>query len=132
MDALATVVSNALRNGDLAAMTALLANDVRWGAPEQSVPTCTSNSQVLRWYENAQLAGASADVVETVVLGQNILLGLNVRRDTGPDIESTPAIRWQVMSVEDDKIAEIRGYDSRVEAERFATSGTSNWSLRGQ
>jgi hypothetical protein len=36
------------------------------------------------------------------------------------------------MSVEDDKIAEIRGYDSRVEAERFATSGTSNWSLRGQ
>ena len=132
MDALATVVSNALRNGDLAAMTALLANDVRWGDPDQSVPTCTSNSQVLRWYENAQLAGASADVVETVVLGQNILLGLNVRRDTGPDIESTPAIRWQVMSVEDDKIAEIRGYDSRVEAERFATSGTSNWSLRGQ
>jgi ketosteroid isomerase-like protein len=132
MDALATVVSNALRNGDLVAMTALLANDVRWGDPDQSVPTCTSNSQVLRWYENAQLAGASADVVETVVLGQNILLGLNVRRDTGPDIESTPAIRWQVMSVEDDKIAEIRGYDSRVEAERFATSGTSNWSLRGQ
>jgi ketosteroid isomerase-like protein len=132
MDALATVVSNALRNGDLVAMTALLANDVRWGDPEQSVPTCTSNGQVLRWYENAQLAGASADVVETVVLGQNILLGLNVRRDTGPDTESTPAIRWQVMSVEDDKIAEIRGYDSRVEAERFATSGTSNWSLRGQ
>jgi ketosteroid isomerase-like protein len=127
MDALATVVSSALQNGDLAAITALLANDVRWGAPEQSVPTCTSKSQVLRWYENAQLAGASADVVETIVLGQNILLGLKVRRDTGPDTESTTFVRWQVMSVEDDKIAEIRGYDSRVEAERFATSGTSNW-----
>jgi len=127
MDALATVVSSALQNGDLAAITALLANDVRWGAPEQSVPTCTSKSQVLRWYENAKLAGASADVVETIVLGQNILLGLKVRRDTGPDTESTTFVRWQVMSVEDDKIAEIRGYDSRVEAERFATSGTSNW-----
>jgi len=32
------------------------------------------------------------------------------------------------MSVENGRIAEIRGYGSRSETERFATSGTSNWS----
>lgn len=127
MDAMADVVSSALQRGDLPVITALLANDVRWGAPEQSVPTCTNKSQVLRWYEGAQLAGASADVVETVVFGQNILLGLKVRRDPRAKSESEPIDRWQVMSVEDGKISEIRGYDSRIEAERFATSGTSIW-----
>jgi hypothetical protein len=104
-----------------------LANDVRWGAPEQSVPTCTNKSQVLRWYESAQQAGASADVIETVVLGQHILLGLKVQRNPRSKSESKPMVRWQVMSIEDGKIAEIRGYETRSEAERFATSGTSNW-----
>jgi ketosteroid isomerase-like protein len=127
MDAMAIVVSRALQEGDLGAMSALLAHDVRWGAPEQSVPTCTNKSQVLRWYESAQLAGVSADVVETLVLGKNILLGLRVRGNPRATSELTPNVRWQVMSVEEGKIAEIRGYESRDEAQRFATSGTSNW-----
>jgi hypothetical protein len=31
------------------------------------------------------------------------------------------------MSIDDDKIAEIRGYEARSDAERFATSDTSDW-----
>jgi ketosteroid isomerase-like protein len=127
MDAVATVVSNAMQSGDLPTITALLAPDVRWGDPEQSVPTCTNKSQVLRWYENAHRAGASADVIETVVLGRNILLGLAVRGNPRATSPTDPDVRWQVMSIEDGKIAEIRGYESRGDAERFATSGTSHW-----
>ncbi len=126
MDELAAAIAGALQSGDLAAITALMANDVRWGAPEQSVPTCRNKSQVLRWYENAQLAGASAQVIETIVLGEHIVLGVMVQGN--PRAESpSPSLRWQVMSVKDGQVAEIRGYDSRSEAEEFALSGVSNW-----
>jgi len=126
MDELAAAVAGALQSGDLAAITALMANDVRWGAPEQSVPTCRNKSQVLRWYENAQLAGASAQVIETIVLGEHIVLGVMVQGN--PRAESpSPSLRWQVMSVKDGQVAEIRGYDSRGEAEEFARSGVSIW-----
>ena len=127
MEAMATLVSNAMQAGDLPVITSLLAPDVRWGDPHQSVPTCRNKSQVLRWFENAQQAGASADVIETIVLGQHILLGLAVRGNPRATTKEKPVVRWQVMSIEDGKIAEIRGYESRSDAEHFAVAGTSNW-----
>lgn len=127
MHDLALTVRDALQGGDLVALTSLMAPDVRWGAPEQSVPTCSNKRQVLRWYEAAQLAGASAEVVETRVVGRHLVLGMRVTGNPRAESPTTPSWRWLVMSVENGKIAEIRGYGSRSDAEEFATSGVSNW-----
>ncbi len=124
---LAVAVRDAMQRGDLAQLASLMAPNVRWGAPEQSVPTCQNKGQVQRWYEAAQSAGASAEVVDTYVMGRHLVVALNVTGNPRAESASTPSMRWQVMSVQDGAIAEIRGYESRREADEFATTGTSTW-----
>jgi ketosteroid isomerase-like protein len=124
---LAIAVRDALQRGDLVALTSRMAPDVRWGAPEQSVPTCQNRGQVLRWYEKAQSVGASAEVVDTHVLGRHLVLGLRVKGNPRSESPRTPSMRWQVLSIENGTIAEIRGYESRRDAVEFATAGVSSW-----
>ncbi len=130
MNDLAIAVRDALRRGDLGALASLLAPDVRWGAPEQSVPTCQNKRQVLRWYEAAQLAGASAEIVDVRVLGRHLVLRVMVTGNPRAESPTMSSMRWQVRSGEKGMSAEIRGYDSRREAEEFATTGGSSWSAR--
>jgi hypothetical protein len=58
-------------------------------------------------------------------VGTNILVGLKIVAN--PRTKSKVATRWQVLSVHDGRIAEIRGYERRGEAMTFATSGVSAW-----
>jgi len=127
MDVLAARVRLALESADLTVMGELLAPDARWGAPEQKVPTCRNSQQILQWYEAGKNMGVRADVTEMVIIDTNIVVGLQMR--ARPDVASNAAddVRWQVLSVEDGRIAEIRGYETRHEATDFATTGVSNW-----
>jgi ketosteroid isomerase-like protein len=126
MDVLATQVRLALESADLTVMGELLAPDARWGAPEQKVPTCRNSQQILQWYEAGKNMGVRADVTEMVVIDTNIVVGLH--RRARPDVASNAQdVRWQVLSVKDGRIAEIRGYETRHEATEFATTGVSNW-----
>ena len=111
---------------DLEMMAVLLAPDARWGAPQQEVPTCRSAREILAWYELARDNGVRAEITEIGVVGDNILVGLKVRSD--PDKMLNVATRWQVLSVRDGLVAEIRGYERRHDAMTFATSGVSHWS----
>ncbi len=127
MDMLASQVRHALETADLTVMGELLAPDARWGAPEQKVPTCRNAKQILKWYEAGKNNGVRADVTEMVIIDTNIVVGLQMR--ASPDVPSNPDddVRWQVLSVEDGRVAEIRGYETRDEATEFASSGVSNW-----
>lgn len=127
MDTLATQVRHALESADLTVMGELLAADARWGAPEQKVPTCRNSQQILKWYEAGKNKGVRADVTEMLIIDTNIVVGLQMR--ASPEVPSNNAddVRWQVLSVEDGRIAEIRGYETRREATEFATTGVSNW-----
>jgi ketosteroid isomerase-like protein len=79
----------------------------------------------------AQANGVSADVTEVVVVGENIVVGLkihtNPKTKTKTKTKTNVNTRWQVLSVRDGRIAEIRGYETRGDATSFATSGVSNW-----
>jgi hypothetical protein len=127
METLASEIRRAMELVDLPAMGDLLAPDARWGAPEQDVPTCRDAQQILSWYEVARDNGVRADVTESVVIGDNIVIGLNVHPKPDDGAKSRDAQRWQVLSVKDGLVAEIRGYERRRMAIDFATSGVSNW-----
>jgi hypothetical protein len=111
---------------DLTVMEELLAPDARWGAPEQDVPACRNAKEILAWYEMARDNGIRADITETVVIRDNILVGLKVIA-TG-DVKSKPVTRWQVLKVENGLVTELRGYERRGDATEQAESGISNWS----
>ena len=124
---LAAEVRRAMESSDLTTMASLLAPDARWGAPEQDVPTCRNAQQVLSWYELARDNGMRAEITDVVVIDERIVVGLHVRSATDISSHTADSVRWQVLSVEDGRIAEIRGYESRDEATAFATHGLSNW-----
>jgi hypothetical protein len=127
MEALAERVRLAMDSADLVAMEALLSPDARWGAPEQEVPTCRNAKQIISWYEMARDTEVRADVTEMTIIGDRIVIGLIIR--PRPEDASNPSggVRWQVLSVEDGLVAEIRGYETHDEAKSFATAGVSNW-----
>jgi ketosteroid isomerase-like protein len=127
MEMLAERVRNAMETIDLATMGELLAPNAKWGAPEQEVPMCQNAQEILSWYDLARANGVRADVKEVVVMGESIVVGLKVLANKDIDPTSKNRTRWQVMSVHDGRIAEIRGYETKGEATAFARSGVSNW-----
>lgn len=125
MESLCAHVRYAMEAVDLDVMRELLAPNARWGAPEQDVPTCRNATEILSWYELARENGVRAEITEVKVVKGNILVGLKILAN--PHTKATVNTRWQVLSVADGRIAEIRGYERRGEAMTFATSGVSQW-----
>jgi ketosteroid isomerase-like protein len=124
VDSLAARVRYAMEAVDLDVMRELLAPNARWGAPEQEVPTCRNAQEILSWYELALENGVRAEITEVVVVNDNILVGMRILATAQRNKVNT---RWQVLSVDDGRIAEIRGYERRGAAMTFATSGVSTW-----
>jgi hypothetical protein len=127
MDVIASRIRFAMESVDLALMSELLAPDARWGAPEQDVPTCRNAQQILSWYELARENGVRADITEVEVFDDNILIGLKILPKASEPQEARVNTRWQVLTVEEGLVAEIRGYEMRRDALAYATSGVSNW-----
>jgi hypothetical protein len=127
MTSIASRVRYAMEAVDLQQMGELLAPDARWGAPEQDVPTCRNAQQILAWYELARENGVRADITEVVTVGNHIVVGLKILPNAKDKEKPPNAVRWQVLTVEDDLVTEIRGYETRGEATEFANSGVSNW-----
>jgi ketosteroid isomerase-like protein len=125
---LAARVRAAMESADLTAMAELLAPDARWGAPEQDVPTCRSAKDVLAWYELARDNGLRANVIEMTIVDDTIVVGLHIIATGDETSRPDDSPRWQVLSIRDGRVAEIRGYETRGEATEFATSGVSVWS----
>jgi len=113
----AALVPAAYESADLEAITRLLAPDVRWGAPGDPSPPCTTRSQVLAWYRRGAAAGVSARVTESSVVAGRVLVGLDVSAMAGSD---GPVERWQVLTARDGLIGEIAGFDARDEAVAWA------------
>lgn len=127
METIASRVRYAMEAVDLQKMGELLSPDARWGAPEQDVPTCQNAQQILSWYELARDNGVRADVTDVAIVGNHIVIGLKILPNPNDKKKARTSVRWQVLTVEDDLVTEIRGYETRGEATEFAKSGVSNW-----
>ena len=113
---LAERVRHAVDSADAAAMADLLHPNAKWGAPDDPKPSCQNRRQVLDWYQQSRERGVGARVTEVEVRGDKILVGMKVA-GRSPDGEPGAEVdRWQVMTVVDGQIADIRGFEGRDEA----------------
>jgi len=121
---LAEQVTDALDSGNLEAISHLLHPNARWGAPDDDNPTCHNRNQVLNWARQATESGVRARVIEVAVSGDKILVGLKVAGRSALGEPNGDMDRWQVMTVVDGKIADIRGFEDRAEAALRAGVGS--------
>ncbi|HLX77910.1 MAG TPA: hypothetical protein VKR27_03430, partial [Acidimicrobiales bacterium] len=72
-------------------------------------------------------AGVRAEVNESIAVDGCIVLGLRVsgRDDTTADDDTTE--RWQVLTVRNSRIVEIRGYEDRESALAYAADPVPTW-----
>jgi ketosteroid isomerase-like protein len=115
-EGLAGLIGQALAAADLDAYADLLHPDVRWGAPGDPDPPCRNRAQVLAWYRGGRAAGMRARVTETVAAGDKILVGLRVSGTESDPGDAGEVDRWQVLTLRDGMVADIRGFDDRDEA----------------
>jgi ankyrin repeat protein len=100
----------AYRERDLDVLGSLLHPQVRWTG------LCHDRAQVLDWYQGL-LAEETIATVESVEVDRDaVVLGLSVARHA-EGARPAPAQRlYQVFSIEDDQVIEIRGYSDRTSA----------------
>jgi ketosteroid isomerase-like protein len=120
---LAARVRDALAAADLDAYAGLLHPEVHWGAPGDPSPPCQNRAQVLAWYRNGRADGIRAHVTETIVGADKILVGLRVSGGEAAVTADADTQRWQVLTVRDGLVADIRGFDDRDEAAAAAGLG---------
>ena len=113
MDQLAERIRTALQTADLDAYRELLDPEVRWGPPDDERSGCHGRREVLAWYRQGRASGIRADVVETVVHRDKILVGLKVSSSAQPDDAGGEPNRWQVLTVVDGRVKDIRGFEDR-------------------
>lgn len=113
---LADRLQQALATADFDALGSLLADDVRWGPPDVPAPPCRRREHVIAWYARAHEAGASAEVIETLVFGDEIVVGLRVHGLPGDRPDNGETDRWQVFSVRNGEVVDIVGFPHRQEA----------------
>jgi hypothetical protein len=107
-------VRSALESGDLDAIRNLLDPGARWGAPEgPNDADCHNREQVMAWWASARAAGARAVVTEVTFGAGTLLVGLQVTGTPAGGEAGGAVERWQVLTVRDDRIADIRGFDDR-------------------
>ncbi len=110
----------ALDAGDLDAYRELLDPHATWGPPDDPVSGCHSRDEVLAWYGRSRDAGMRARVTEVAVGAGKLLVGMRVVGRPAAEDAGGEADRWQVLTLGDGRIVDIRGFDDRVEAARRA------------
>jgi SnoaL-like domain len=116
VEAIAEKVRVALDAADLEQFADLLDPRVTWGAPGDTSPPCQTRQQVLAWYANGRAAGRRGQVRSVRTHEDKILVAMTV---TSPDDAGSD--RWQVLTVGNGRVTDIRGYDDEPAA--FAAVG---------
>lgn len=120
--AVAQQVRAALAGADLDAFAALLDPAVTWGPPGDPTPPCRNREQVLAWYRHGRDEGRRAEVLDVTVHQDKILVAMTVT-SPAPHSDDPPAQRWQVLTVADGRVSDIRGYDREAAARNAAGLG---------
>lgn len=110
----AASVRTALESADLDAFADLLDLHVTWGAPGDPSPPCQNRNQVLDWYRRGRAEGRRAHVLDVTSHHDKILIAMTVTDPHHPTGDAHE--RWQVLTVTDGRVVDIRGYDDHDDA----------------
>ncbi len=116
IEQIAASVQTALQTADLSGYRELLDPNVAWGAPDDVSSGCHNRDEVLTWYRRGRANGVRADVTETVVRNDKILVGLRVNGNQAAEVAGGNLDRWQVLTVHGGRITDIRGFEDRATA----------------
>jgi ketosteroid isomerase-like protein len=116
MDEIAERVRKALVSEDVSAFSDLLDPEVTWGAPGARHPSCKNRGQVLAWYQRGRESGIHGSVFDVEVLGDRLLISMSVRGTQDARERGGTALRYQVLTVRNGRIADIVGFDDKAEA----------------
>lgn len=105
----------ALESGDLDAYGALLADDVRWGGPDETPETCHGRTDVLNRLASLRTSGIETRVLEVAPGVHSVLVGFSVIRPEGGGAQHGHSV-YQVLTLRDGHVADIRGYPDRAMA----------------
>jgi ketosteroid isomerase-like protein len=110
MAEIARQLETACRDLDLDLLGSLLHPEVRWTG------LCKDRTQVLDWYRAVLAEGIEASVRSVEVDRDAVVLGLTVTRVARGARPAPPEPLYQVCTVHDGQIVEIRGYPDRDSA----------------
>jgi hypothetical protein len=115
----------ALQSEDPRLLWPLLGPDVRWGGLQETKQTCRSRGDVLVWYQQLHDAGVRAQVTETLVREQAVMLTMALTGvENGPD-GPRPDVVHQVFHLDAGLVVDIRGYPQRELALAWADTPTT-------
>ncbi len=100
----------AYRGLDLELLGSLLHPQVQWTG------VCTNSGEVLDWLRSLLADGTRATVESAEVDGDAVVLGLNVGREADGARPAPPELLYQVFTVDNAQIIEIRVYPDRASA----------------
>ena len=100
----------AYRDLDLDLLESLLHPQVHWTG------VCTNSAEVLDWYRGVLADGTRATVQSTEVDRNAVVLGLSLTRQADGARPAPPQQLYQVFTIEDAQIVDIRGYPDRHSA----------------
>ncbi|HSR85557.1 MAG TPA: ankyrin repeat domain-containing protein [Streptosporangiaceae bacterium] len=110
MGDIAQHLETAYRDLDLDLLASLLHPQVNWTG------VCTNNVEVLNWYRALLADGTRAEVGSVEVDGDAVVLGLSVTSQAEGARPAPPQRLYQVFTVSNAKIVDIRGYPDRRSA----------------
>src|SRR5258708_6774887 len=93
----------------------MLDDSVRWGGEKDTPETCHSRTHVLDRLARQRANGLETQVIEVVPCEGAVLLGLRVKRPVPGGFAREQSV-YQVLSVSNQRVVDIRGYPSRPEA----------------
>jgi len=110
LDDVARHLRAAYRDHDLALLGPLLHPRVQWTG------VCTNSGEVLDWYRNLLADGIQASVESVEVDRDAVVVGLSLSRPAEGARPAPPERRYQVFTVENTQVIDIRVYPDRASA----------------
>ena len=110
MDDIAHHLEAAYGSLDLDLLGSLLHPDVRWSGQ------CNNSAEVLDWYRRLLADGNRATVESVEVDGDAVVMAINVAGQAEGARPAPAELIFQVFTVDNDEIVEIRGYPDRPSA----------------
>jgi hypothetical protein len=105
----------AIESEDMEAYGALLDENVRWGPADETPETCHGRGEVQQRLARQRAAGMQRRLLEVVPGADAILVGFNVKRPVQGGFAREHPV-YQVLTVRNQHVVDIRGYASRAEA----------------
>ena len=100
----------AYRSADLELLGSVLHPQVHWTG------LCTNSGEVLDWYRSLQADGIQSKLESVEVDGDGVVLGLSVARQAEGARPAPPELLYQVFTVDNAQVIDIRVYPDRSSA----------------